>query len=189
MEYPNWFIVTAQVYFSRYLQSYANKPNLSYLQIGAYTGDASEFLLKNVLTHPTSTLTDVDTWEGSEEILHEPFDWTELEQFYDERMSEFPNVIKKKMTSEQYLVSSQERFDFVYVDGSHHSDDVYTDAILSWKLLKNGGILAFDDYDWFELGKKQYAPKIGIDRFLKEKNGKYLKTQDYGQVWIIKKCD
>lgn len=39
-----------------------------------------------------------------------------------------------------------ERFDFIYVDGSHRSPDVIYDAILSFGLLKKGGIMIFDDY-------------------------------------------
>ena len=39
-------------------------------------------------------------------------------------------------------------FDVVYVDGSHTADDVLADAILSWGLLKTGGIVIFDDYLW-----------------------------------------
>jgi predicted O-methyltransferase YrrM len=37
-------------------------------------------------------------------------------------------------------------FDFIYVDGSHAGDDVLEDAVLSYRLLKSGGLLVFDDY-------------------------------------------
>ena len=38
--------------------------------------------------------------------------------------------------------------DFIYVDGSHQAHDVLCDAILSFKLLRVGGIVCFDDYLW-----------------------------------------
>jgi predicted O-methyltransferase YrrM len=41
-------------------------------------------------------------------------------------------------------------FDFVYVDGSHQAPDVICDAILGFKLLRVGGVMAFDDYLWAE---------------------------------------
>ena len=42
----------------------------------------------------------------------------------------------------------KERFDFVYVDGSHQAPDVLVDAVLSALLLRKGGLLVFDDYFW-----------------------------------------
>jgi hypothetical protein len=33
-------------------------------------------------------------------------------------------------------------------DGSHRARDVLEDAVLSWPLLKVGGIMLFDDYLW-----------------------------------------
>lgn len=57
----------------------------------------------------------------------------------------------------------KENFDFIYIDGSHRSPDVIQDSILSFGLLKKGGIMIFDDY-----GKVQSIelPKLAIDCFL-----------------------
>ena len=41
-------------------------------------------------------------------------------------------------------------FDFIYIDGSHMRVDVLLDAVLAWQLLKPGGIMALDDYEWNE---------------------------------------
>jgi predicted O-methyltransferase YrrM len=46
------------------------------------------------------------------------------------------------------LMVEGRRFDFIYIDGSHVAPDVLLDAAMSFALLKPGGILAFDDYDW-----------------------------------------
>ena len=60
-------------------------------------------------------------------------------------------------------------FDFIYVDGSHQAPDVMCDAILSFKLLRVGGVIAFDDYLWAE--NLPYGidpvrcPKPAIDAF------------------------
>ena len=66
-EYPNWFAQTAQNNFTTYLSEYAGKPNLRFLQLGVYTGDASVWLCNNILTDKSSILIDVDTWKGSDE--------------------------------------------------------------------------------------------------------------------------
>ncbi len=46
------------------------------------------------------------------------------------------------------LLLNNERYDFIYVDGSHKCLDCYSDKALSWKLLNVGGILGIDDYLW-----------------------------------------
>jgi hypothetical protein len=45
-----------------------------------------------------------------------------------------------------HLVEQKEKFDFIYVDGSHKCIDCYTDMALSWRLLKTGGTMVIDDY-------------------------------------------
>ena len=37
-------------------------------------------------------------------------------------------------------------FDFIYVDGSHDKRDVLLDALMSFRALKSGGFIIFDDY-------------------------------------------
>jgi predicted O-methyltransferase YrrM len=46
------------------------------------------------------------------------------------------------------LISKGERFDLIYIDGSHAAADVMTDAVLSYLLLNVGGVILFDDYVW-----------------------------------------
>lgn len=41
-----------------------------------------------------------------------------------------------------------ESFDLVYVDGSHMCADVLFDALLAFELLRPGGVIVFDDYEW-----------------------------------------
>lgn len=186
MEYPNWFHPHTKN-FQLCLSHYTNMPNLNFLQIGAYTGDASEWILENILKNQTSFLTDVDTWKGSEESIHKKFDWDHLEDFYDKRMSKFSNVKKYKGTSLSYLQSSTMQFDFIYIDGDHTAEAVYQDAVHSFPLLNQGGIMAFDDYQWkHDTQNIELEPKKGIDQFLKEnKNSVEILINNY-QVWIKK---
>ena len=39
-------------------------------------------------------------------------------------------------------------YDFIYIDGDHTNEGVFIDSVLSFPLLKNGGIIIFDDYLW-----------------------------------------
>lgn len=189
MGYPNWFNISAINYFNLILpRRFADKPLLDFLQIGAYTGDASEWLLDNILTNDQSWLTDVDTWYGSDEGIHKQFDWNDIESFYDSRMSSYNNICKVKGYSEEFLLTAEKQhYDFIYIDGDHTAKGVYTDAHLSWDKLKPYGIMAFDDYVWqHDSGKDELRPKPGIDKFLSEHNGEYHLLIMDEQVWISK---
>jgi predicted O-methyltransferase YrrM len=186
MIYPNWFEQQAKS-FERALSHYKQMPNLNFLQIGVYTGDASKWILENILTDKTSFLIDVDTWKGSKEKIHKQFDWDEIESIYDKKMSQFPNSIKIKKNSKDYLSSCEKEFDFIYIDGDHSAEGVYSDAILAFPLLKSGGILAFDDYGWqHPSGNVDLKPLKGIDKFLKNNELRLKILQKGYQVWIEK---
>ena len=60
-------------------------------------------------------------------------------------------VEKRKGGSETVLPEfgiAGRRFDLAYIDGSHMAADVYRDAALTWPLMKSGGVILFDDYEW-----------------------------------------
>ena len=166
------------------------------LQIGAHAGKASKWILNNITK--TSTLTDIDTWEGSltsEGHLDNHNPDTPYELLFDDAVRGHQNSIKFKGTSSDYFISisdKKEIYDFIYIDGSHKSKDVYEDAISSYKHLKSGGIIAFDDYMW-EIDKDpNLIPYYAINRFLEEYdlitliNGE-SGLSDWPQVWVLKK--
>ena len=182
--FPNWFD-SQRHNFEKHLTPLAGQPNLKFLQIGVYTGDASVWLCENILTDRTSYLYDVDTWAGSAEQEHEQINFDQVFEYYEERIGIFKSTIRLKMTSDEYFAGKNEsRFDFIYIDGDHTSHQVGKDAENAWKLLKPGGIVAFDDYRWGEDLKPELTPKPAIDRFLAKYTGEYkLLSKDY-QVWI-----
>ena len=57
-------------------------------------------------------------------------------------------------------------FDAVYIDGSHKSWHVLEDAVLSFPLLKVGGVMLFDDYQGGDILSLEY-PHQAINVFLK----------------------
>ena len=138
---------------------------LKILQIGAFRGDASKWMLEEILKSPNSILYDVDTWEGSAEHPELNDKFSEIERAYDRNISGFKNVLKNKMTSDDYFVVNQIEFDFIYIDGDHHRDQVATDAENALKVCRNGGIIAFDDYGWDVMDGSENRPKDAIDNF------------------------
>lgn len=185
--FPNWF-EGQQYNFEEQLTRFKGKPNLNFLQIGAYTGDASVWLCENILTDPTSFLMDVDTWEGSDEAEHDNIDFVSVLDYYEERIAPYKSVVRLKMTSEQYFSgNNQVEYDFIYIDGDHTEAVVYQDAISAWKLLKSGGIIAFDDYLWGQDVHPSLRPKLAIDQFMGEKQGEYEVLVNSYQMWLLKK--
>ena len=182
--FPNWF--DGQRYnFEDQLTRFKGKPDLKFLQIGAYTGDASVWLCENILTNPSSTLVDVDTWAGSDEAEHTRINFEQVFDYYKSRVSEQVTYIKT--TSDEYFKGNDARFDFIYIDGDHTSLQVERDIASAWKLLKRNGIIAFDDYLWGQGLDPESTPKPAIDRFLLAHTNEYEILVDSYQVWLRKK--
>lgn len=186
MEYPNWFNVSAKNNFEKFL---SKKDGMLCMQLGVYTGDASLWMLQNL---GNIRLTDVDTWQGSDEEQHKAMDFEDVYKTYKEKIKDYKvNVVRD--TTAGYLLAQYgcdrplgEYWDFIYIDADHTTVGVLMDAELSWPLLKSGGIMAFDDYTWGHELPAELAPTLGIDLFLARHEGEYEVLAINAQVWIKK---
>ncbi len=194
--FPNWFALTAEANFETILPEHFDRDqSLNFLQLGAFTGDASVWLLANF---PNSHLTDVDTWLGSREDAHDLIRWGDVAVTHHERMSGFrPRAQRWTGTTDQYFdyVTTLEHeeggcridpYDFIYVDASHVACDVLKDAINSHRHLKSGGIMAFDDYMWapHEDAAPHLSPRIAIDAFVNCFRPEYRVLANNAQLWV-----
>ena len=176
--------------WDRYLNNFKNKPNLNFLEIGSFQGRSTVWLLENILTDENSSITCIDTFEGS--IEHHIYSKNELINLFDifvHNVSTFKNkinIIRGK--SQEVLKLLNESYDFIYIDGDHTAVSVIEDAILSFSLLKKDGIMIFDDYMWLQMNNYIDNPKPAIDAFLELYANKItLLYKDY-QVIIKKNC-
>ena len=191
MTYPNWFKQIAQHNFEQFLLPEAGKPGLRYLQLGCFTGDASVWLLDNVLTNETSNLLDIDTWQGApNEPIQTQMDFEDVFTTYKNKTEKYSNVGFFRSTTQDFLLEptiKDLQYDFIYVDAHHTSASAFLDSELAWPLLKSGGILAIDDYEWQHPdGVEIHAPKLGIHMFLDRHEGEYTELVRNQQVWIRK---
>jgi len=152
------------------------------LEIGSYEGAATSFIINNV--NDCEEIFCIDTWEGG--IEHGKMDaksisMKHVEKRFDKNIEiaikeakSNVNIKKIKARSDDALINllsegKKNYFDFIYVDGSHQAPDVLLDAILSFRLLRVGGVIAFDDYLWseeLESGRDPLrCPKPAIDAF------------------------
>ena len=136
----DWFSINIPVW-EKVFGPMAGKPGLHYLEIGVYEGRSFFWMLENVLTHPTSRGTGIDIFIPSQ-IEQRFLDNAKLS-------GQGQKVTSIKGYSQVELRKLPlESIDVIYIDGSHTADDVLTDAVLAWGLLKNGGFIVFDDFDW-----------------------------------------
>lgn len=116
------------------------RPKLA-LEIGA--GESTLWLLEHL---PKLELTTVDpfcysAWDldqAKQAIEAEP---TNRNQFLDQVRSYCGRFKLVEMPSHDFLRFCQRTFDLIHVDGSATTGDALTDMILSWLLLKQGGIM------------------------------------------------
>jgi len=183
--FPNWF-EGQRHYFER------NVPHvpLRVLQIGTYTGDATEWLLNN---REVEHIFDVDTWAGSHEEAHTSIDFKSVEEYYDSRFKDNKQVIKCKMTSDEAFtwdVINYHTYNFIYIDGDHTALQTCLDALNAFRLLEVGGVMAFDDYLW-HMDNPSYAiedtPVHGVEAALKVFGSRAEVIESGYQLWI-RKC-
>lgn len=130
------------------------------LEIGSYEGASTVYLMQKLGNDAPLDIHCVDTWTGG--VEHAEVDMSEVEARFDRNIERARSVLLQKATVHKYkslsdnalaalLVQGYKNyFDFIYVDGSHQAPDVLCDAVLAFRLLRVGGIIAFDDYLWSE---------------------------------------
>jgi predicted O-methyltransferase YrrM len=141
------------------------KPDLRFLEIGCYEGAATLWLLENVLTDPSSQITVIDTFEGSMEFDVLGIEVASRERFENNVAAHADQVVVCEGRSQDLLRAGWPTFDFIYIDGSHIAADVLADAVLAWPMLRQGGIMCFDDYAWSPDAPPHLTPKLGIEAF------------------------
>lgn len=148
------------------------------LEIGSWEGRSALFFLTYF---PQGRLTAVDRW----------YDAQDIEAHFDANLASCAaRLTKHKGSSLQVLpqlVDEQEFFDVIYVDGSHFADDVLADGIAAWRLLKQDGILIFDDFLWCGYERARANPAWAINLFLKYHKGEYRILNVYSQIILQKK--
>ena len=170
---------------------------LNYLEVGSFEGRSTTWMLENVLQHPDSRITCIDTWEGSTDFIDffPVFPVDIFERFllniapYKSKVSTYQGRSNVMLKDPKVLV---QKFDFIYIDAGHTSVNALEDAVLAYPLLKVGGVMTFDDYLWQDGVESLHAllkPKKGIDAFLEIYSGTYQVVQSKYQVIIQKLAD
>jgi predicted O-methyltransferase YrrM len=163
-------------------------PTPKVLEVGTYTGTS--------LVHIISKLNNsvglaIDRWEN---------------------YKEFPNMVNKQVEDVFYknivvaglqsrikavkgdsndimikLIKQGAKYDFIYVDGSHMCLDCYSDLVLAFELLNNGGVMGIDDYT-FNIDTMLESPYEAINHFLNKYSNR-IKVLEKGYRIFIERIN
>ena len=171
------------------LRHLEGRPNIHALEIGSFEGRSALWFLGNILTHATSTMTCVDVF--ADPAYEARFD-------HNIQVSTFAKKVRKMKGLSQKVLRQLKphSYDLIYIDGSHMAVDVLIDAVLSWDLLKPGGIIIFDDYAMgsnvapqvpsFQRTNPWSRPQIAVDAFL-DVFKPYIDLRHKGYQVIVRK--
>lgn len=163
----DWFTQYADLWLAR--MGHLSSTKVLMLEIGSYEGRSACWLLSNILQHHESQLTCVDTWDGKDKVLggltERAFN-TFLKNTAPYRPAKVGYVVGSSYLYLAHLLTRNmiRLFDIVFVDGDHEGYSALSDLVMSWPLLKKGGHLVFDDYQW-ESDKLRSQPKQAWDGF------------------------
>ncbi len=151
------------------------------LEIGSFEGRSACYLIEKCSAWHNVEIHCVDTWEGGVEHQADNFSMPDAERrFIDNTARAMKNAqnqvtltrhkeLSYKALAKMIAEDRMEYFDLIYIDGSHQAPDVITDAVMAFPLLRVGGVIVFDDYDWFmeKEGRQDLInmPKFSIDAF------------------------
>jgi hypothetical protein len=160
--------------FERFLGDLKDRP-CHLLEIGTWEGRSAIWMAQNIATHRSSSVETIDAYENP-------------------KLRRNLAAANGKVTfhfgpsAEVLRTLPLDAYDFVYIDGCHWTINVLEDAVLGFRLLKRGGIMAFDDYLWDDPEWNQEGrPKEAVDAFLAIYAAKIEITHHEHQVWIRKR--
>ena len=171
----DWF-TNAIVNFD-YITNYINKEKQidSILEIGSHEGRSACWMLENMLSD-TGTMTCIDPFADrpvtafAEDSI--PEDRT-IETRFRANIAEVKGanqtvnvMVDLSFSALAQLIVAKQQYDFIYVDGTHHADEVLADAVMCFGMLRSGGVMLFDDYLWEDDPRHLGRCKASIDAFV-----------------------
>jgi len=158
---------------------------LHILEIGSFEGKSTVWFIENLLKNEKSTITCVDPWmnfyQNSNSFkTYDPETKTQsgVDYIKDDIKGRFLNNIRETGSPDKVnvihgmsyrempkLINDGKLYDIIFIDGNHTAPFVLADAVMAWFLLKDGGIMIFDDYLWTYNKGKTLTPKLAVDCF------------------------
>mgnify|MGYP001334998310 CR=1 FL=1 len=178
-----WFLNNFDI-FSFFLPQDKNS-KFNYLEVGCFEGLSSFFVLSEYKAVDATLL---DIWDmpnpNSKTLSH---NFHSIENTFDDNLSRF-NFTKIKddsVVAMRKLFKQNKSFDFIYIDGSHNGEDILSDAIEAFKILKKEGLIFFDDFLQHDKNRALQSYE-GIEKFLTLYSN-YLKIEYFQNNLVVRK--
>ena len=178
-----WFLNNFDI-FSFFLPQDKNS-KFDYLEVGCFEGLSSFFVLSEYKAVDATLL---DIWDmpnpNSKTLSH---NFHSIENTFDDNLSQF-NFTKIKddsVVAMRTLFKQNKSFDFIYIDGSHNGEDILSDAIEAFKILKKEGLIFFDDFLQHDKNRALQSYE-GIEKFLTLYSN-YLKIEYFQNNLVVRK--
>ncbi len=172
-----------QCNISRWERIVANFPRdnpISYLELGVYEGRSLFWLIHHLFSSGQDRAIAVDRFYNA---ARETF-FANLEEC--PRKSQIRVMESDFRSALIQLHVEQQKFDFIYEDGTHVSSETMETLCLAWPLLKPGGILVVDDYEWNKNLPTEFTNSYAIDSFLKM-NRQEIEVIEKNHQVVVKK--
>lgn len=153
--YDDWFSGNI-IYWEKIVNKISK---IKYLEIGSFEGRSTVFIkeLGNL-----ESLMAIDTFEGSDE--HKNIDFKKVyENFkYNLNLGGNENINFLKTNSDAFFNNNKNYYNLIYIDGSHHYEQVKKDFINSFNFLENNEYIICDDFMWVYYDKIELNPMKAI---------------------------
>tara|TARA_B100000287_G_scaffold430977_1_gene487309 strand:+ start:709 stop:1383 length:675 start_codon:yes stop_codon:yes gene_type:complete len=156
-----------------------------YLEVGCYEGLSSFYVLSEYKFVNAFFLDIWDMPNPNSKTLSPNFDL--IEKAFDQNLSgfDFKKMKNDSVISMRKLLKENVHFDFIYIDGSHNGEDILSDAIEAFKILKVNGLMFFDDFLQHD-DNRILQSYVGIDKFLSLYSD-YLKIEYFQNNLVVRK--
>jgi Methyltransferase domain len=124
-------------------------------EVGVARGDFSEFLLaqcrpRKFVAFDSFTLDQESTVWGTDPAVY--FNGLSHLEYYKRRFASWGNtvIVEAGLSHTGLARYSQREFDLIYIDAGHDYESVKRDTDLSTRLVKDTGVLVFNDYTMYD---------------------------------------
>ena len=156
-----------------------------YLEVGCYEGLSSFYVLSEYKFVNAFFLDIWDMPNPNSKTLSPNFNL--IEKAFDQNLLgfNFKKIKNDSVISMRKLLKDNVHFDFIYIDGSHNGEDILSDAIEAFKILKVNGLMFFDDFLQHD-DNRILQSYVGIDKFLSLYSD-YLEIEYFQNNLVVRK--
>ena len=178
-----WFLNNFEIFTFFLPKDKSSK--FDYLEVGCYEGLSSFYVLSEYKFVNAFFLDIWDMPNPNSKTLSPNFDL--IEKAFDQNLSgfNFKKIKNDSVISMRKLLKENVHFDFIYIDGSHNGEDILSDAIEAFKILKVNGLMFFDDFLQHDENRILQS-YVGIDKFLSLYSD-YLKIEYFQNNLVVRK--